>query len=691
MFCKFKIIAVFIIILSVLITFASCKKDNSPVDSSTPLPEGTEKSVNSSEPQKAYTCLTEYEYEKFLNIITECNKTLEADPDNIKILFQKGEALTFALNYKEAMDCYDKILEIEPENTTALFNKGWVLRYLGEYKKALEYFEKASSIEPENLKTAYYKKDTVALLNPSPTPSTRSVTDPFYDYRVSEVIHQKSIWEREYGSEKAIEMTVKWLNGEIKEPPRPEEVSGGSSGGGSIWISFEDDFGVSLECSYNVEPCGDTPLHKAVLNEDVEEVKSLISQGVDPNIRNNYGQVPLHYVKNKEIAEILVEKGAEINVKDRDEKAPLHNIEDGDTVAFLLEKGGDVNISDGYGNTPLHYPWSKGKVEALIKGGADVDCKNEGGATPLMIASPRGKKDIIECFILNGADVNAKDNNNRTPLMVALEINNNTDMVNLLRENGAYVNIKDNEGVSPSDVLREQKFQENLKDLYKAISEDNVDKVKKLLEEEPELVNFRDENRGRTPLFQAVEAGNLEIVKLFIYKGADANIIDKHNIRPISYAVCGKNKEIIALLIDNGAEVNIWTGGSLLGSTILRKAIAIEDKEILDLLISKGADVNYKDHRDNTALQYAAYDGQLEMVEYLLEHGASIEDKDIEGDRAIHCAAYMSHKDVLELLIESGAGINYKNNEGKTPLDLATSEEIIEILLKNGAKKGDEL
>ena len=52
------------------------------------------------------------------------------------------------------------------------------------------------------------------------------------------------------------------------------------------------------------------------------------------------------------------------------------------------------------------------------------------------------------------------------------------------------------------------------------------------------------------------------------------------------------------------------------------------------------------------------------------------------GMTPLHYAAEYGHKDVAELLIAKGANVNARGKNGKTPLDLADTEEVREILEK---------
>ena len=74
---------------------------------------------------------------------------------------------------------------------------------------------------------------------------------------------------------------------------------------------------------------GETPLHKAVWNGNVEIVEKLLSNGANGNIKDNQeGWTPLHvavYTNNLKVIKKLLKYRAGIDVKDdEDESTPLH-------------------------------------------------------------------------------------------------------------------------------------------------------------------------------------------------------------------------------------------------------------------------------------------------------------------------------------------------------------------------------
>ena len=64
---------------------------------------------------------------------------------------------------------------------------------------------------------------------------------------------------------------------------------------------------------YNIVMNSGIPLYEAIKNNDIELVKLLLIQGVDINIRDNYGETPLFKAAQNgktEIVKLLLDKGA---------------------------------------------------------------------------------------------------------------------------------------------------------------------------------------------------------------------------------------------------------------------------------------------------------------------------------------------------------------------------------------------
>ena len=198
-----------------------------------------------------------------------------------------------------------------------------------------------------------------------------------------------------------------------------------------------------------------SPLIVAAAEGKIEHVKSLISGGVDVNVKDLDCLTPLHYAAqrgHKETVEVLLEHGADVNIGDYYSRTAAEyamSSNHGEIVQLLVSKGADIS--------PLHfalYMKDEAKARSLIEGGADVNRRTPYGTTPLDRAVGAGFKDIVGLLIAKGANVNTKDNWDWTPLHSA--VYGHKDIVELLIAKGADVNARDAEGRTPLSYAGEE-------------------------------------------------------------------------------------------------------------------------------------------------------------------------------------------------------------------------------------------
>ena len=115
--------------------------------------------------------------------------------------------------------------------------------------------------------------------------------------------------------------------------------------------------------------------------------------------------------------------------------------------------------------------------------------------------------------------------------------------------------------------------------------------------------------------------------------------------------------------------------------TPLHDACQYGQHEIAEYLISKGADVNAKETLyGRTPLHCACEKDNIQIVDYLISKGADKNAKDVNGMTPLHYASYYNNPDIVKYLISKGANKYATNKFGKTPFDVATSDEMRNIL-----------
>ncbi len=391
-------------------------------------------------------------------------------------------------------------------------------------------------------------------------------------------------------------------------------------------------------------------LFKAIENNDLKQVKKLISAGADVNATRNdddgceeceYEHISsiLSEAVNKGNAEIvkeLLKAGADPNGLEMNDcdvcyydtllevAARNGNLE---IVKELIKAGADPNGSkkkykdeNPYYNNPLVAAAGKGYLE-IVKEFLKIG-PNVGLSEALYEASDGGYTEIVKELIKAGADVNYKDEYGYTPLSVAKK-NGHNETALLLKEHEAkntlFAAIDNNDLEEVKILIKEGANLEEIRKLpprtvlMRAIEKENLNIVKTLIKAGANVNNSYD---SYYPLRVAIEHKNLEIVKLLIKNGANVNAKDKYNARTaLMTAVSNNSPEIVKLLIKNGANIN--AKDDVDGETALMHAVFYGNSEIVRLLIERGADVNLRDKYARTALMQARERGNTEIIDLL--------------------------------------------------------------------------
>jgi hypothetical protein len=107
---------------------------------------------------------------------------------------------------------------------------------------------------------------------------------------------------------------------------------------------------------------GAEPLNDAAKEGNLDEVKRLIEEGANIEVRDSSRATPLYNALdqgNKDVVEFLILKGANVNVNCTEGYTPLHRATrlfggDKELVNLLIANGANVNAVDDFGYTPLH-------------------------------------------------------------------------------------------------------------------------------------------------------------------------------------------------------------------------------------------------------------------------------------------------------------------------------------------------
>jgi ankyrin repeat protein len=152
----------------------------------------------------------------------------------------------------------------------------------------------------------------------------------------------------------------------------------------------------------------DAELIGATVDNNVPEIRRLLSVGADVNARNNYGETPLYWAciwGNVAVFKELVDHGADVNTKDRKGDTPLHWASKKGHVQVakeLLDHGADIEAKNNFGRTPLHWACVHGHllvVIELLDRGADILTANNQGERPLHVAVRRRHSEVSKYLL----------------------------------------------------------------------------------------------------------------------------------------------------------------------------------------------------------------------------------------------------------------------------------------------------
>uniref|UniRef100_UPI004047B8CD ankyrin repeat domain-containing protein n=1 Tax=Aliarcobacter sp. TaxID=2321116 RepID=UPI004047B8CD len=273
--------------------------------------------------------------------------------------------------------------------------------------------------------------------------------------------------------------------------------------------------------------------------------------------------------------------------------------------------------------------------------------------------------------------------------------------------------------------MSEIKLTQYLNILYSNKKDINIEFLKLLLQ--TNIDKSSPTKKGFTPELLATLFGNVEVTKIFIDNGFDMNkkvefIIhnfnpkinsnsaisqtikdeDKKYISPFGMAFENYNSQNIKLLIKNGADINetiyelknIISQRDFINSNALNQAIANNDTKIVEFLLKNKFNKKALDFIPFHSIKIPCEEGNLPLLKLLIEYGLNINLKygfsnttllEICSEKTSYYGEEKRFFNICEYLIQKGADVNIGSPLMKALTTEHGSDEIAELLIKNGA------
>lgn len=158
-------------------------------------------------------------------------------------------------------------------------------------------------------------------------------------------------------------------------------------------------------------------------------------------------------------------------------------------------------------------------------------------------------------------------------------------------------------------------------------------------------------------LLSAAEAGDrAAALRLAGTKGVNVNATLADGTTAIMYASANNDLELVRALIKAGANVKLK---NQLGTSAITEAAIIGSAPILEALLKAGADPNFKTIDGETPILAAARSGKIDAAKALLDAGADINAKEgWGGQSALMWAAAQGQAEMIKFLAAKGASLN---------------------------------
>ncbi|KAJ6111644.1 hypothetical protein N7523_007705 [Penicillium sp. IBT 18751x] len=435
---------------------------------------------------------------------------------------------------------------------------------------------------------------------------------------------------------------------------------------------------------------GSTLLIEAIRKRAPQKlIEVLLEAGCDPNRKDNHGKTALCEAVQSDqpaIVTTLLDHNANPNLP-----GPEHALWSGvyrpSCLRILLARGADTRKAPGL----MEQATSVNSIDAvrvLLQAGIDPNCKKDGIYTPLCSAIRDDRPDIIALLLSHGADANlmaseypawkcithnrlhflpdlvaAGADLHQPPGIVECAVQlNNTEALHWLVEQGkANPNDRNAQGHTALTTAIRENRPEILEWLLAHGADPNLrgqDWPVYMATKSPTLMqlllpSITDLAAHKGVMEKAVQANQLENIKLLLAAGANVEWKNGGVFSPLTTALRERHSDIVHFLLDEaGADPN--APGEHLPLVKAIRRCDDGDFSMIKLLLDKGADPNTC-YRDWNAIMQAIENRDLRLLQLLIEGGGPVDlaQKDETGQTVLDMAESSGWLEGTQLLMEN--------------------------------------
>jgi ankyrin repeat protein len=399
-----------------------------------------------------------------------------------------------------------------------------------------------------------------------------------------------------------------------------------------------------------------------------------------------------------------------------------------DIATKLIAAGANVNTAGEYGETPLTLALANGDValaRQLLKAGADPKVTRWNGETTLMIAAGAGSVEEVKLLIAAGVDVNGAEPRRGQNALMWAAAEGHPDAVDALIQAGAKVDAATRNGFTPLAFAVMKNDPASVRRLIQSGADPNAALPERAATDRtaadpasPDEASPEAPSSAKTAPRMLTIAGSYKSAAAAIALldgGANPNIAGQSGLTPLHVAAEAGQVDLVRKLLSKGADPNARTSRTNPGQTKapsyfinlrlsgdvppLLLAAKANHVDVMHALIEAGADPKLKAQDGITLLLAAAASGHAEPARYAYQFDKDVKAADNQGRTAMHealtgtaqSATQAELTDLVQYLADIGVPLDEEEHRGRTPIQVGDGvpldkpiQRIADIIVSRG-------